>query len=419
MRYIFTFLLIIILHCKNLAQNVFRLKHYNSTELIYTNLLTTKDTIVSGHNLFIDTILLKDVIYRPGEFIRRCMLLYGAARMVDTINGNIWELVAQNAARKKHAGMWSPDYFDNQILDSTRIADSLQKIKIKSLADSIRKADSLARVDSVKNSIWPTFVTRTLTTVENFFVINFNKYRKLRWLSIFEVFGVLATVFSLLLAVFVYVRPYFKPTQIITILLIGDKDVGKTTLAYTIEHPDADLNSKKKPRHTEGIFPRIYENVVKPYKRKRYKPKLINLPSNFQKKATNFDNEIFRSPIDVVVMMVSHTKENSGKEVNGAYIYDQSLSVKEYLTFTEKFRPKLLILYINKLDLLLNEHPDNVQKDARRIQTLYKSQFEDCFNAKTQWKIKYRTYFGSVYEDWYAGQLFENLLSDLFGKSAN
>jgi len=329
--------------------------------------------------------------YNQEKNLRILLLKNGCAKLKNSNNINNAELKAQEYAIYKKIGLWNNYDFSNEESIFTNFSFTKLFIRIKyKLFD-----------------LWNLFIQYCL-----------------------KIIVTLSTIGVLWLFCEKFLKKFYKKFFIerrFKLFIMGEVSSGKTALRNNLLNPNITKNelldlspsnkfsSKKRQRHIQiGRF-EIF-------------PEIADIPgSDFGGIWDNIIGTSYQGWIFVLSpLRKSGFDENRNKlddiEFDKKYINIQLGILNAYLRggLTSKHnrrKPKILILFISKFDLLSEVKPDDSSaKDATKIiQNLFKEHIDNARFAARQANIEFEVFIGSSIEKWNIDQILNFISNKLYG----
>jgi len=363
-----------------------QLKDVTDSNLIF-NLYSSSETKTID---VADLILIDGLISKPGmhsfywetDDFRTILLKQGYAKLKDSTNSKKEEIDAQNIAKQRKVGFW----YEKPAPDTTQ--KPVYTSEVDKPTDSIESEN-----DSFIKNAW------------DFIKANFI------WFLGFVGLGVIIQyIFRPLYRKF-YIERKFR------LLLVGDTAAGKSALHSILLDPDiskekilasAPSDSSMRIKRREKIIWGKYEIT----------PELIDTAGTKPETFFNIKNQV----VVFVLAPVQHNGQIESIE-DSRYIDKQEGILQTYLGYIiseakNGRRPKILILFINKFDLLSKKHPDDSSSKNQKqaITSLFSTHINILKSEAKKIDIPYAILIGSAVEKWSTKEIQERITRELYKK---
>lgn len=385
---------------------------------------------------------------RWAEEIRMQLLEYGVARLWRSSLASNLELKYETLARENHKGRFRIGYpkttYQNiKVLskykkdlsinlvynvNTSRIPDHQFKVvttsdskNYKGITDtsgrSTPKADTSGK-DTSK-------VIKTLKDKVIGFFENWYSYYKKRTDDVDRkvIEYISSGVFLIVGSIITFVVKRRKKPIIVPLIFVGKDNVGKSSLCDAVKFSNKMFSGNSMVSHSATTYDEIIPDAMltdhkSSFKEKgrKFIPRIIDIPGDSEindkekKKLYSLKNSI----IICVCAIPSRDFSRNGIEIS--YQFNR---IKKELSLiqTKRFRskPKAIVLYINKMDILSSDYP----KDSILINSIdrdFRSQREACQQKAAAIGCEFIYIRGSVEKNWRSTRLFRELVNELTSK---
>jgi len=234
----------------------------------------------------------------------------------------------------------------------------------------------------------------------------------LKWLPWLVSIGIVGAIAK-------YIRKKFYIERRVRLLIIGEPSAGKTALYLRISDPNVD---KKKILLLEA------SKSLDRYKAKNFIPKgkfeiypiLSDIPGSA---FSTVWEQLSISRSHAVVLVLAHSKLN--KSSDGKNLFDDKF-INIQLGYVQAYiqggivatakKPKVIIVFINKFDLLSAHHPDdkNSQEACRQIEQIFKEHIESAHVTEKRTGVPVKILLGSALENWNSDRILDIVAKRLY-----